>query len=274
MLNLHRKELMQNSHSKKELIEGNALYNADCFDVFSEIQDASIDAIICDLPYGVTQNEKDVMLPFDRLWEQYNRVIKENGAILLFAQGLFYVDLVNSNRKMFKYDLVWDKILTSGFLNANRMPLRSHEQIAVFYKKQPTYNPQFTEGEPSHSKGTKYLTKTQTNQNYGEFKPLEETDQDTSKKHPKSIIQFQKPHPSIAVHRTEKSVEMLEWLVRTYTNEGDVVLDNTMGSCTTGLASVKNKRLFIGIEKDEKYYDISVKRMKDYFKTKQSALWE
>lgn len=264
---------MEDLHIKKEIIEGNILYNGDCFDVFPQIPDGSIDAIICDLPYGVTQNDKDIMLPFEQLWEQYNRVIKENGAILLFAQGIFYVDLVSSNRKMFKYDLVWDKILTSGFLNANRMPLRSHEQIAVFYKKQPTYNPQFTEGEPSHSKGTKYLTKPTTNQNYGDFKPLEETNQDTTKKHPKSIIQFQKPHPSIAVHRTEKSVEMLEWLVRTYTNEGDVILDNTMGSCTTGLASIKNNRKFIGIEKDEKYFDISVKRMKEEIQMSKSRLF-
>jgi len=240
-----------------ELIQG------DCLEKMKDIPDRSVDAIICDLPYGVTQNDKDIMLPFEQLWEQYNRVIKENGAILLFAQGIFYVDLVSSNRKMFKYDLVWDKILTSGFLNANRMHLRSHEQIAVFYKKQPTYNPQFTEGEPSHSKGTKYLTKPTTNQNYGDFKPLEETNQDTTKKHPKSIIQFQKPHPSIAVHRTEKSVEMLEWLVRTYTNEGDVILDNTMGSGTTGVACLETNRKFIGIEKDETYFEIAKKRIEE-----------
>lgn len=118
-----------------------------------DVPNKSIDMVCCDLPYGVTQNQYDIPLPFDNLWNQYNRIVKDNGVILLFGQGKFYVDLVNSNPKMFKYDLVWDKVLSSGFLNANRMPLRCHEQIAVFYKKMPTYNPQFTEGQPLHSKG-------------------------------------------------------------------------------------------------------------------------
>ena len=134
----------------------------------------SIDCICADLPYGLTKAINDKKIPFDKLWEQYNRIIKDNGIIILFAQGLFYIDLVNSNRKIFRYDLTWDKVLTSGFLNANRMPLRQHEQIAIFYKKTPTYNPQFTEGNPLHSKGISYKAKTFKNQNYGEFEQLDD----------------------------------------------------------------------------------------------------
>ena len=129
------------------------LLQGDCLELMKDIPDKSIDLILCDLPYGTTRNSWDEVIPFDKLWAQYNRIIKDNGAILLFAQGKFYVNLVNSNMKMFRYDLVWDKELVSGFLNAKRMPLRQHEQIAVFYKKLPKYNPQFTSGKPLHSKG-------------------------------------------------------------------------------------------------------------------------
>ena len=241
----------------------NTLINADCFDVFPHIKDQSVDAIICDLPYGTTQNKYDIILPFDKLWEHYNRIIKDSGAIVLFGQGLFWVDLVNSNRKMFRYDLVWDKQLISGFLNANRMPLRVHENIAVFYKQLPTYNPQFTEGKALHSKGKTYLTKEHKNQNYGKFQMTDDNRAGSTQKHPKSILSYQKPHPSIAQHRTEKSLELFEWLVKTYTNEGDLVLDNTMGSGTTNVACAILNRKSIGIEKEQKYYDIAVKRIED-----------
>lgn len=117
------------------------LLQGDCLELMEELPDKSIDMVLCDLPYGVTQNKLDIILPFNKLWKEYNRVIKDNGCIALFAQGLFYIDLINSNRKMFKYDLVWDKELVSGFLNAKRMPLRRHEQIAIFYKKLPSYHP-------------------------------------------------------------------------------------------------------------------------------------
>lgn len=167
------------------------------------ISDKSVDMILCDLPYGVTHNKSDVVIPFEPLWEQYNRIIKDNGVIVLFAQGGFYIDLVNSNRKMFRYDLVWDKQLATGFLNANRMPLRRHEQIAVFYKKLPTYNPQFSIGEPLHSKGPLYMSKQGKNSNYGEYRQVAGRE-DSTQKYPTSILSFQKPHPSVAKHRTEK----------------------------------------------------------------------
>lgn len=187
-------------------------------------------------------------------------MIKDNGAIVLFGQGLFFVDLINSNRKLFRYDLVWDKQLISGFLNANRMPLRVHENIAIFYKKLPIYNPQYTEGKPLHSKGKTYMDKEHKNENYGKFEMTDDSRSGSTQKHPKSIISFPKPHPSVAQHRTEKSIEMLEWLVKTYTNEGDMVLDNTMGSGTTCLAAKELNRKFIGIEKEPKYYEIACQR--------------
>ena len=127
------------------ILEINKIYKEDCLIGMRRIDDKSIDMILCDLPYGLTQNKKDAAIPFDALWRQYERIIKDNGAIVLTAQGIFFIDLVNSNKKLFRYDLVWDKELTSGFLNANRQPLRRHENIAVFYKKQPIYNPQFTQ---------------------------------------------------------------------------------------------------------------------------------
>lgn len=239
------------------------LYNGDCLNVMKDIPDKSIDAIIADLPYGATQNKNDIILPFDKLWEQYERIIKDNGAIVLFGQGLFFVDLITSNRKLFKYDLVWDKQLISGFLNANRMPLRVHENIAVFYKKLPTYNPQCTEGKPLHSKGKSYLNKEHKNENYGKFEMTDDSRAGSTQKYPKSIISFQKPHPSKAQHRTEKPIALLEWLINTYTNEGETVLDNTMGSGSTGVASVNLNRNFIGIELDEGYFNIAKSRIEN-----------
>lgn len=234
----------------------NSVIHGDCLEVMKHIPDGSIDMILCDLPYGTTQNQKDVVIPLDKLWNEYERIIKENGAIVLFAQGLFYVDLINSKRKLFRYDLIWDKHLTSGFLNANRMPLRVHEQIAVFYKKLPTYNPQYTTGKPLHSKGKTYMDKEHKNSNYGAFEMTDDNRAGSTQKHPKSILSFQKPHPSVAQHRTEKSIDCLEWLIRTYTNEGDVVLDNAAGSGTTAIASINSKRKYIAIELDKNYYDL------------------
>lgn len=235
----------------------------DCLELMKEIPDKSIDLILCDLPYGKTQNKSDIIIPFDKLWNSYERIIKDNGAIVLFAQGVFYVDLVNSNRKLFRYDLVWDKVITTGFLNAKRMPLRQHEQIAVFYKKLPKYNPQFTSGKPLHSKGKAYKDKPIVNQNYGVFHMTDDSRAGSTKKYPTSILKFQKPHPSIAVHRTQKPVELLKWLINTYTDVGEIVLDNCMGSGSTGVACINTNRNFIGYELDEKYFEIAEKRLNE-----------
>lgn len=226
-----------------------------------EISDKSVDMILSDLPYGATQNKKDSIIPFDALWKQYERIIKNNGAIVLTAQGKFYVDLVNSNKKLFRYDLVWDKGLTSGFLNAKRQPLRRHENIAVFYKKQPVYNPQFTQGTPLHGKGTAYKTKELTNNNYGDFSIIDDYRKGSTEKYPTSLLSFPKPHPSTAVHPTQKSTELFEWLIKTYSNEGDLILDSCIGSGTSILACINTNRDYIGFEIDEKYFNIAEERV-------------
>lgn len=243
------------------------LENGDCIEIMKDIQTQSIDMILCDLPYGITKCNSDIKIPFEQLWNQYNRIIKDNGIIILFGQGKFYVELVNSNLKMFRYDLIWNKVLTTGFLNANKQPLRQHEQLAVFYKRQPTYNPQFKIGRPLHGRGISYKNKKQVNNNYGSFKVLADTRKGNTKKYPTSILEYNKPHPSVSLHPTEKSVELLEYLIKTYTNGNDIILDNCMGSGSTGVASVKNNRSFIGIEKDEKYYEKAKERIyKEYEK--------
>lgn len=245
---------------KVELIHG------DCLVEMKNIPDKSIDMILCDLPYEVLNKGNknaswDRLLPFDQLWEQYNRIIKDNGAIILFAQGMFTAQLMMSNPNMWRYNLIWDKILTSGFLNAKRMPLRSHEDILVFYKSLPTYNPQMTIGEPLHSKGISYKDKELTNNCYGDMKGTDDLRKGSTEKYPKSIVRFQKPHPSCAVHPTQKSEELCEYLIKTYTNEGETVLDNCMGSGTTGVAAIKTNRNFIGIELDDEYFNIAKKRI-------------
>lgn len=225
------------------------------------IPDGSVDMVLCDLPYGVTANKADIVIPFEPLWENYKRIIKENGCIALFAQGKFYVNLVASNPKMFRYDLVWDKVLTSGFLNANRMPLRQHEQIAIFYKKLPVYNPIFSTGKPVHGMGSAYLHEERKGRNYGAYRAVEDVRKGSTEKYPSSILRFQKPHPSVAIHRTEKPVNCLEYLIKTYTNPGETVLDNCMGSGSTGVACANTGRRFIGIELDEGYFSIASKRV-------------
>lgn len=242
----------------------------DCLILMEEIKDKSIDMILCDLPYGVTNNTNDKRLPFEELWRHYNRIIKDNGIILLFGQGKFYTELVNSNKKMFRYDLVWNKVLTTGFLNANRQPLRQHEQIAIFYKKLPKYNPQFTIGKPLHGKGKNFKTKNKVNNNYGKFKTIDDTRKGSTEKYPTSILEFKKIHPSISKHPTEKPVELLEHLINTYTNKNDVILDNCMGCGSTGIACVRNFRNFVGIEKEEKYYKVAKERIyKEYEKNRE-----
>ena len=245
-------------------MELNKIYHEDCLEGMKRIPDASIDCIICDLPYGVLNkgNESaqwDNVIPFDLLWKQYERVIKENGAIILFAQGMFTADLMISNRKLWRYNLIWQKGgRCSGFLNAKKMPLREHEDILVFYKTKPVYNPQMTKCEPhqrNHSRGK--MNKEQTNRCYGNFGKPE--DVITDLKYPKSILNFNRPHPQI--HPTQKPVMLVSWLINTYTNEGDTILDNCMGSGTTAIAAIRTKRNYIGFEIEKEYFDLANKRI-------------
>lgn len=195
-----------------------------CLNAMQSIEDGSIDMILTDLPYGILNKNNpnakwDSLIPLDELWAQYKRVIKPNGAILLFGQGMFTAQLMMSNKEWWRYNLIWDKVLTTGFLNAKRMPLRSHEDITVFYDKLPTYNPQMTIGNPLHGRGTAYKSKQNTNNNYGDFIPNDDTRRGSTEKYPKSILTFPKPHPSVCKHPTQKPVELLEYLIKTYTNE-------------------------------------------------------
>ena len=256
-------------HYCKTDVSHSTLINADCFDVFPFIEDKSIDAIICDLPYGVLNKGNksakwDSVLPFNLLWKQYERVIKDNGIIILFGQGLFTAELMISNKKLWRYNLCWDKVAKTGFLNANRMPLRQHEDIIIFYKQLPTYNPQMVKCEPhkrNHSKGN--MKQPQKNSCYGTF--IETPTIVSDEKFPTSIISISKEHETGKFyHPTLKPLTLLEWLVLTYTNEGDTVLDNTMGSGTTNLACLKLNRKSIGIEKEKQYYDVAVRRLSSY----------
>ena len=244
-------------------MEVNKIYNMDCIDYMKTLPNKSIDLIICDLPYERTHNKWDIVIPFDSLWQQYNRIIKDSSAICLFADGLFMAKLMLSNEKMWRYNLIWDKELTSGFLNANRQPLRQHEEICVFYKKQPIYNPQFTEGEPLHGMGNSFKIKINENNNYNNFasnkNPSSNRKGDT-KKYPKSILKFPRKSSATMLHPTEKSVELYKWIINTYTNENAIVLDNCLGCGTLIQACKETNRNFIGCESDKKYFDICLNR--------------
>ena len=243
------------------MLQLNKIYNTDCLEGMKQIDSSSIDLILCDLPYGVTQNKKDKSINLEKLWIQYKRIIKPNGSIILHAQFPFTLDLILSNRPWFRYDLIWDKCISSGFLNANVMPLRIHEHILVFYKTHGTYNPQFTKGQPLHSRGHSYKTKELKNQNYGAFNPSDDKRAGSTKKYPTSIIKIHKPHPSQSIHRTQKPIALAEYLIKTYSNKNDLVLDNCMGSGTTAIACKYTNRNYIGFELDKEYYDLAVSRL-------------
>lgn len=218
------------------------------------IPDKSIDMILCDLPYGTTRNKWDAVIPFDKLWQQYERIIKDNGAIVLHSQQPFTSQLVVSNLKMFKYCWVWSKSQVSGFLNAKKQPLREHEDICVFYRKQCIYNPQMTTGK------MQLKSTNSSSSNYNNFNAQPHY---SDEYYPKTILnfplrRFKNGHP------TQKPVELEEYLIKTYTNQGDTVLDNCMGSGTTGIACLNTGRKFIGFEKDIKYYNLAAERLKNH----------
>lgn len=246
------------------MLNKNEIYLGNCLDLMTQIDTGSIDMILADLPFGVTQNKKDIKIPMIPLWEQYNRIIKNNGVIALFGQGMFTAELMMANKKMWRYNLIYNKGNgVSGFLNANRQPLRVHEDIAIFYRKQPTYNPQFTEGEALHGKGKKYLTKEGINNNYGYYDTTTpETRKGSTQKYPKSVLNFDRPGPSVIVHPTEKPVALCENLILTFTNEDELVLDNTCGYGSSLLAAKNTNRNYIGIELDEKWFELAKQRLK------------
>lgn len=230
------------------------LKQGDCLELMKDIPDNSIDMILCDLPYGTTNNKWDKKIDLQALWEQYKRIIKANAAIVLFSQMPFCVDLIVSNRKWFRYEWIWQKSQGTGFLNAKRMPLKIHENILIFYDKLPTYNPQFEKGK-KHSRGNPGGL----SDNYGKFERICGDKSDYY--YPVDVIKFSKSADRL--HPTQKPVDLLEYLIKTYTNEGETVLDNCMGSGSTGVACVNTNRNFIGFELDEHYFEIAKKRIEE-----------
>ncbi len=236
------------------MIETNKIYQGDCLELMKQIEDKSIDLILCDLPYGTTRNKWDSVIPLEELWEQYERIIKPNGAIVLTAVQIFASQLIMSRQNLFKYDLIWKKTIASGQLNVNKMPLRLHEHILVFYKKQPTYNQQMTKGTPYT------INRKATYKGEGYNKQTDSYKENTGFRHPTSVLEFSNPRIK-GGHPTQKPVALFEYLIKTYTNEGDLVLDNCVGSGTTAIACIKTNRRFIGMELEQKYVDIANKRI-------------
>lgn len=239
------------------------LYNADCLEIMSQLEENSIDFILCDLPCGILKSDTltwDNVIPFDKLWEQYNRVLKDTGCVALFSSGLFTVDLINSNRKDFKYKLIWEKNVPTGMASAKYRPMKYYEEICIFYKKQPTYNPI---PKPREGKGKACY-------NYDHYcgdsnhlklnKQKKKYDPDWIQ--PSDVLKFNAvPNRNGKLHPTQKPVELLEYLIKTFTNEGETVLDNYMGSGSTGEACINTNRNFIGVELDKNYFEIASKRL-------------
>jgi len=249
------------SEGKKEILLG------DCLELMKDIPNGSVDMILCDLPYGTTACKWDTIIPFDKLWQQYERIIKQNGAIVLTASQPFTTVMIGSNLKLFKYELIWQKTKCGSFQLAKSMPMKYHENICVFYKQQPTYNPQWIKASEASISRHKYNfseipTRGLQHMASGVYKPKQE--KDSSMAYPRSIIEFKNERKNY--HPTEKPIGLFEWIIKTYTNEGDLVLDNTAGSGTTAIACLNTNRQFIVMEKEQKYYDIILKRVGDFNK--------
>lgn len=265
--------LSLNGHKQKRQIEDfvNKVVQGDCLEVMQSIPDKSVDMILCDLPYGTTQNKWDSVIDLQKLWTEYERIIKENGAIALTSQGVFTAKLILSNEKLFKYKIIWIKSKPTNFLNAKIQPLRKHEDICIFYKKQPTYNAQMTKGE-AYDKGVR---KDQYTGSYGDFKPRHV--KSSGERYPNDVVFYEEKNfddfvyiktaesEGAVYHPTQKPIELGRYLIKTYTNPGDIVLDNACGSGSFLLSAILENRKFIGIEKNE---DVLLHKVKpiDYIK--------
>lgn len=255
----------------------NQLFEGDCLKYLKQFPDNSIDMVLCDLPYGTTQNKWDSVISLSKLWKEYERVVKDNGAIVLTSQGLFTAQLMMSNPKMFKYKWIWEKSKPTNFLNAKKQPLRKYEDVCVFYKKQPIYNPQMTKGEP-YNKGVR---KNQLSGSYGDFQPVHVYSDGS--RYPTDIIYFKTAESEgKVIHPTQKPIELGRYFIRTYSNPGDLILDNTFGSGSFLVAALLEGRNFVGIEKnkdvelfkksDINFIDEAKKRLHDaWIKSKYSA---
>lgn len=246
------------------------LYHGDCLELMWRIPDKSISAVICDLPYGTTSCAWDAVIPFEPLWEHYKRIIKSNGNIVLFASGRFVFSLYNSQPNMYRYDLIWQKSKCGSPLTAKYMPMKMHEHILVFGNSGAIYNPQMSVGGKPYKKDYNHAYGVKNNHKYGISGVHTEN---KGERQPISVLKFdQKWRRQDQNHPTEKPVDLLRYLIRTYSNEGDTVLDNTMGSGSTGVAAVMESRKFVGIEKDDSFFAIAQKRINEAIINKQSEI--
>ena len=238
----------------------------DCLKLMETIRDASVDLIFADLPYAQTTNSWDIIIPFEPLWEQYKRIGKPNCCFLFTAKGQFMIDLINSNREWYRYEWIWNKKKGANFASANKRPLMVHEFVLVFYKNAPTYNPQMTLGKP-------YVAKRPPNSCGGiaEAMSKEHTTVCDGRRYPNSIIEVHGHSQKGLVHPTQKPIALLDYLIKTYSNKGDLVLDNCMGSGTTGVSALTNGRRFMGIEQEDEYFKIAKNRLKSVAST--PKLW-
>lgn len=232
------------------------LFQGDCLELMKDIPDGSVDCIITDPPYGITDCKWDKVPDLKLFFDHGFRVLKENGALISFSQLPFAVDLINACRKYFRYEIIWQKTMGKGFFNANKMPLRAHENILVFYRKLPVYNPQKTKGRPYKTRNRISSSDLYSTQSIYEVNNI------TGDRHPHDVLLFKICNYK-RLHPTQKPVDLMEWLVKTYTNCGDTVLDCFMGSGSTGVACVRNNRNFIGMELEEKYFDIAKNRIEN-----------
>jgi DNA modification methylase len=233
------------------------LIQGDCIELLKTLEAQSVDTVICDLPYGTTQCKWDTVIPLEAWWKEIWRVCKPNSAVILHSAMPFTATLVNSQIKWFKYEWIWEKSKATNYLNAKKQPMRAHESICVFYRKPATYNPQMTQGDP-YDKGTAH----RPTDVYGSQKATT-VKSETGLRYPRSVQYFVTAESEGKLHPTQKPIALAEYLVKTYTNEGDVVLDPTMGSGTTCLAAQNLNRQYIGFELDEKYFDVAVERIEN-----------
>ena len=242
----------------KDVVKDNyKLMFGDCLERMQEIPDGSVDLVLTDLPYQTTQNSWDSMIDLEEMWVQLNRICKPNTAKLMFAQTPFDKILGCSNLKELKYEWIWEKTTATGHLNAKKMPMKAHENILVFYKSLPTYNPQKTTG---HKPANSYTKHQDDGSNYGETKVGISGGGQTDR-YPRSVQVFKTDKQKVSLHPTQKPVALLEYLIKTYSNENETVLDFTFGSCSTGVACLNTNRRFLGIEMDAKYYEIACDRL-------------
>lgn len=245
---------------KKEIaiLKLNTIHQGDCLELMENIEDKTIDMILCDLPYGTTQCKWDTIIPFDKLWKQYERIIKDNGAIVLTGTQPFTSQLINSNLKLFRYEWIWEKTIATNFMFVKKQPAKKHENICVFYKKQPTYNPQMETGKPYTDKPRK-----RTEGYYNGRETTKKEIKNEGFRYP-STVQKHSNGNNGNVHPTQKPLGLFEYLIKTYSNEGDIILDNCLGSGTTAIAAMNTNRNWIGIEMEQEYVEIANKRIEDH----------